>query len=235
VLCASESAPEISALTPAQVLIWPVDALRELAAREPSLEQGAGHVIAQALEEARHERLERFERSISGQLARLLARFADEGGRFEGTLPVTQTDLASLLGVRRETVCTHLGKLEAQGLLERHGKRWCFDAARLSNFGKARGEELRLSARCPCWNFPVRNRSDDRTIHRHDHCRNDLDPCRRDHHARTCCCGRRGHCRSVGRLDPSRGCRLDSCRYCCAVSWRTPFLDVPQGESCARN
>jgi CRP/FNR family transcriptional regulator, cyclic AMP receptor protein len=130
-LCETESAPEISALTPAQAVTWEVQALRDLAANEPSLEQGAGRVLADALEETRRERLENLELNVSQRLVRLLERLCDGG--LDSRLPVTQSDLAALLGVRRETVCTHMTRLEAQGVLRRQGRAWWFEPRGLAH------------------------------------------------------------------------------------------------------
>ncbi len=70
--------------------------------------------------------------AVDRRLARLLAEIADRG---RGTdLPLTQESLGSLLGVRRETVCHAIGRLQsAHAIAHERAHVRIVDAARLRN------------------------------------------------------------------------------------------------------
>jgi CRP/FNR family transcriptional regulator len=65
---------------------------------------------------------------LEGRLAKRLLELAEEYGRpsdgaIEIALPVTQDDLAAMIGVARASVNRVIGAYEDRGLLERRGRR----------------------------------------------------------------------------------------------------------------
>lgn len=81
-------------------------------------------------------------RSVLARLARVLLRLADEFPRKQscGTcidVPLTQRDIANLIGARREVVNTHLSRLKREGIVAIHKEHFCIhDHDALSNLAE---------------------------------------------------------------------------------------------------
>ena len=95
---------------------------------------GACSRVVKLIGERSVEVLARFQdlafRSVPARLARVLLRLADEFPKKQscGTcidVPLTQRDIASLIGARREVVNTHLSRLKHEGIVAIHKEYFC--------------------------------------------------------------------------------------------------------------
>jgi CRP/FNR family cyclic AMP-dependent transcriptional regulator len=95
---------------------------------------GACSRVVKLIGERSVEVLARFQdlafRSVLARLARVLLRLADEFPRKQscGTcidVPLTQRDIANLIGARREVVNTHLNRLKREGIIAIHKECVC--------------------------------------------------------------------------------------------------------------
>jgi len=112
------------AMEESRVLFFPKEAFVDLVRRNPSLALNMLGVLS--------KRLRRFTaliddlslKEVPGRLAAyLLYLTTQEKGSGEIELPITKTQLASLLGTIPETLSRILGKMTAQGLIKTDGRR----------------------------------------------------------------------------------------------------------------
>lgn len=105
---------------PARVLVWYRAQLRELAERYPRFHQNLGQVMALYMQETLERLSDVSTSQLSGRLARILIRFADEASRPQGDGielldPLTRQDLADAVGSTIYSVSRVLAEWERQG------------------------------------------------------------------------------------------------------------------------
>jgi CRP-like cAMP-binding protein len=111
------------ALEPTEVLALPRDQFRALIATEPAIRDALLASLAGELRRLTTHVAELHFLDLTGRLAARLARLAEEHGeRLENgeirlDAPLTQSDLAAMIGATRQSVNKLLGEFEAGGLL----------------------------------------------------------------------------------------------------------------------
>lgn len=110
------------ALEPTETLVLPRDRFRELIAAEPAIRDALFAALARELRRLTIHVEELHFLDIAGRLAAVLARLAGEQGiRVDGAIrlaaPLTQTDLASMVGCTRQSVNKLLGLFVDDGLI----------------------------------------------------------------------------------------------------------------------
>lgn len=138
-LARAQMAPEVVAMTPGELLIWPFELVQGLIAKEVEIARAFLFMLAAQVEEENNLQFLHHSTRVLPRLARLLYLYGLEEGRPVGSdlhvnLPFTQTDLALLLGVRRETVSLSLGELELEGVIERCGRELRIKAKPMSQY-----------------------------------------------------------------------------------------------------
>ena len=108
-------------MSPVKVHAFPVADFRRACQRDPELAAWLARMLAHRLGEM-ERRMEllsfyRVEQRLLLSLAELAEHCGPEAGQRDYALPLTQTDLASLIGATRETVSTTLNSLERRGVL----------------------------------------------------------------------------------------------------------------------
>jgi CRP/FNR family cyclic AMP-dependent transcriptional regulator len=112
-----------AALEPTETLVLPRDRFRELIATEPAIRDALLHALAKELRRLTLHVEELHFLDIAGRLAARLARLSDEQGRPQpdGSIrldaPITQSDLASMVGCTRQSVNKLLGLFVDDGLI----------------------------------------------------------------------------------------------------------------------
>jgi len=111
------------ALEPTEVLTLPRDQFRALVAGEPAIRDALLTAVTAELRRLTSHVAELHFLDLTGRLAARLARLAEETGERlpDGSIrmeaPLTQTDLASMIGATRQSVNKLLGEFEGRGLL----------------------------------------------------------------------------------------------------------------------
>lgn len=111
------------ALEPAETLVLPRDRFRELIGNEPALRDGLLAGLAAELRRLTLHVGELHFLDLTGRLAARFVRLAEEQGqaRPDGTIvldaPLTQSDLASMIGATRQSVNKLLGTFVDDGLV----------------------------------------------------------------------------------------------------------------------
>ena len=112
-----------AALEPTETLVLPRDRFRDLVASEPAIRDALLAALARELRRLTVHVEELHFLDIAGRLAARLARLCEEQGKKlpNGTIrldgPLTQTDLASMVGCTRQSVNKLLGQFVEDGLL----------------------------------------------------------------------------------------------------------------------
>ena len=112
-----------AALEPTETLVLPRDRFRELIATEPAIRDALLHALAKELRRLTLHVEELHFLDIAGRLAARLARLSDEQGHVQpdGSIrldaPITQSDLASMVGCTRQSVNKLLGLFVDDGLI----------------------------------------------------------------------------------------------------------------------
>jgi CRP-like cAMP-binding protein len=112
-----------AALEPTETLVLPRDRFRDLVATEPAIRDALLAALARELRRLTLHVEELHFLDIAGRLAARLARLADEQGsrQADGTIkldaPITQSDLAAMVGCTRQSVNKLLGLFVADGLI----------------------------------------------------------------------------------------------------------------------
>jgi CRP/FNR family transcriptional regulator, cyclic AMP receptor protein len=112
-----------TALEPSETLILPRDQFRELLATEPAIRDALLAALAGELRRLTNHVEELHFLDITGRLASRLARLANESGKklSDGTIrlgsPLTQGDLAAMIGCTRQSVNKLLGMFTDDGLI----------------------------------------------------------------------------------------------------------------------
>lgn len=112
-----------AALEPTETLVLPRDRFRDLVASEPAIRDALLAALARELRRLTVHVEELHFLDIAGRLAARLARLCEEQGKKlpNGTIrldgPLTQTDLASMVGCTRQSVNKLLGQFVEHGLL----------------------------------------------------------------------------------------------------------------------
>lgn len=138
-LARAQMAPEVVAMTPGELLIWPFELVQRLVSQELEITRTFLFLLAAQVEEENNLQFLHHSTRVLPRLARLLYLYALEEGHPVGSdlhvnIPFTQTDLALLLGVRRETVSLSLGELELEGVIERCGRELRIKAKPMSQY-----------------------------------------------------------------------------------------------------
>jgi CRP/FNR family transcriptional regulator, cyclic AMP receptor protein len=113
-----------AALEPTETLVLPRDRFRDLVATEPAIRDALLAALARELRRLTLHVEELHFLDIAGRLAARLARLADEQGsrQADGTIrldaPITQSDLAAMVGCTRQSVNKLLGLFVADGLIQ---------------------------------------------------------------------------------------------------------------------
>jgi CRP/FNR family transcriptional regulator, cyclic AMP receptor protein len=133
----------VRALMPVQALLISADRFNRFLEAHP----GATRVYRRVMAERQHELDQnlrtRVESSGAQRLARLLLELAERCGQVTGNgvtlaVPLSQTDLASLVGVSRATVTRALhGWRERKLVTTQHGRMTIVDSATLRRIGRA--------------------------------------------------------------------------------------------------
>jgi len=111
------------ALEPTETLVLPRDRFRELIAAEPAIRDALFAALARELRRLTVHVEELHFLDIAGRLAAVLARLAREqgvrpdGGQVRLTAPLTQSDLAAMVGCTRQSVNKLLGLFVDDGLI----------------------------------------------------------------------------------------------------------------------
>lgn len=111
------------ALEPTETLMLPREQFRALVASEPAIRDALLASLATELRRLTTHVAELHFLDITGRLAAHLARLAEEHGerRSDGSIrldaPLTQSDLAAMIGATRQSVNKLLGEFEAGGLI----------------------------------------------------------------------------------------------------------------------
>jgi CRP-like cAMP-binding protein len=111
------------ALEPTETLALPRDQFRALVASEPAIRDALLASVASELRRLTTHVAELHFLDLTGRLAARLARLAEEHGesRSDGSVlldaPLTQSDLAAMIGATRQSVNKLLGEFEASGLI----------------------------------------------------------------------------------------------------------------------
>lgn len=111
------------ALEVTEVLTLPRDQFRALANTEPAIRDALLESMARELRRLTTHVAELHFLDLTGRLAARLARLAEENGerRPDGSIrldaPLTQSDLAAMIGATRQSVNKLLGEFEKEGLL----------------------------------------------------------------------------------------------------------------------
>lgn len=129
-------APEVVAITPAQVRVWSFELFEEMVHQELELTRGVLNLLVEQIEGESNLRLLNQSARVPTRLARMLCMYAQEEGKSTPSglffrMPFTQYDLALMLGVRRETVNVSLMELEESGLIRRSGREVWLDEGRV--------------------------------------------------------------------------------------------------------
>jgi len=112
-----------AALEPTETLVLPRDRFRELIATEPLIRDALLAALARELRRLTLHVEELHFLDIAGRLAARLARLSDEQGRRQpdGSIrldaPITQSDLAAMVGCTRQSVNKLLGLFVDDGLI----------------------------------------------------------------------------------------------------------------------
>lgn len=111
------------ALEPTETLTLPRDQFRSLVAGEPAIRDALLASVATELRRLTTHVAELHFLDLTGRLAARLARLAEEHGerRPDGSIlldaPLTQSDLAAMIGATRQSVNKLLGEFESSGLI----------------------------------------------------------------------------------------------------------------------
>lgn len=111
------------AIEPSETLVLPRDRFRDLLATEPAIRDALLASLAGELRRLTNHVEELHFLDITGRLASRLARLANEGGKAEpdGSIrlpsPLTQGDLAAMIGCTRQSVNKLLGMFSDDGLI----------------------------------------------------------------------------------------------------------------------
>ena len=111
------------AIEPSETLVLPRDRFRELLATEPAIRDALLAALAGELRRLTNHVEELHFLDITGRLASRLARLANEGGspQPDGSIrlpsPLTQGDLAAMIGCTRQSVNKLLGMFTDDGLI----------------------------------------------------------------------------------------------------------------------
>ncbi len=111
------------ALEPTEVMALPRDQFRALLADEPAMRDALLSSLAGELRRLTKHVAELHFLDLTGRLAARLTRLAEEHGQSlpDGSVrldaPLTQSDLAAMIGATRQSVNKLLGEFEANGLL----------------------------------------------------------------------------------------------------------------------
>jgi CRP/FNR family transcriptional regulator, cyclic AMP receptor protein len=111
------------ALEPTEALTLPREQFRALVAGEPAIRDALLAAVAGELRRLTTHVAELHFLDLTGRLAARLARLADEHGERQPNgeirldAPLTQSDLAAMIGATRQSVNKLLGEFEADGLL----------------------------------------------------------------------------------------------------------------------
>jgi CRP-like cAMP-binding protein len=111
------------ALEATDVLTLPRDQFRALANAEPAIRDALLEAMARELRRLTRHVAELHFLDLTGRLAARLARLAEEHGELlpDGSVrldaPLTQSDLAAMIGATRQSVNKLLGEFEEEGLL----------------------------------------------------------------------------------------------------------------------
>jgi CRP-like cAMP-binding protein len=111
------------ALEATEVLALPRDQFRSLVAAEPAIRDALLTALAGELRRLTTHVAELHFLDLTGRLAARLARLAEEhgekqpNGEIKLDAPLTQSDLAAMIGATRQSVNKLLGEFEADGLL----------------------------------------------------------------------------------------------------------------------
>lgn len=138
------AAPEVVAIAPGEITVWPFELVQDLVERELELTRCFLHLLADQIEEESNLRYLNQSTRVPARLARVLYLYALEEGQptkkgLYIRMPFTQYDLALLLGVRRETVSLSLTELECEGVIQRTGKDVVVDTERMPRFLASEG------------------------------------------------------------------------------------------------
>ena len=112
------------ALEPTEALTLPREQLRDLVASEPAIRDALLAALSGELRRLTTHVAELHFLDLTGRLAARLARLAEEHGErlADGAVrldaPLTQSDLAAMIGATRQSVNKLLGEFEAEGLLK---------------------------------------------------------------------------------------------------------------------
>ncbi|RYM36351.1 Crp/Fnr family transcriptional regulator, partial [Meiothermus sp. PNK-Is4] len=139
-----DAAPEVVAIAPGEITVWPFELVQSLIERELELTRCFLHLLADQIEEESNLRFLNQSTRVPARLARIIYLYALEEGQPSGKglyirMPFTQYDLALLLGVRRETVSLSLAELEGEGVIQRTGKDVVVDVERMPRFLESEG------------------------------------------------------------------------------------------------
>lgn len=139
-----DTAPEVVAIAPGEITVWPFELVQDLVERELELTRCFLHLLADQIEEESNLRFLNQSTRVPARLARILYLYALEEGQPTGKglyirMPFTQYDLALLLGVRRETVSLSLTELECEGVIQRTGKDVVVDVEAMPRFLESEG------------------------------------------------------------------------------------------------
>jgi CRP/FNR family cyclic AMP-dependent transcriptional regulator len=112
------------ALEPTEVLALPRDQFRALVAAEPAIRDALFSALARELRRLTTHVTELHFLDLAGRLAASLARLAEDhgerlpNGAVRLDAPLTQSDLAAMIGATRQSVNKLLGEFEAAGLIK---------------------------------------------------------------------------------------------------------------------
>jgi CRP-like cAMP-binding protein len=112
------------ALEPTEALTLPREQFRDLVASEPAIRDALLAALSGELRRLTTHVAELHFLDLTGRLAARLARLAEEHGErlADGAVrldaPLTQSDLAAMIGATRQSVNKLLGEFEAEGLLK---------------------------------------------------------------------------------------------------------------------
>lgn len=129
-------APEVVAITPAQVRMWSFERVQQMVAEDLELTQSILGLLVDQIETENNLRLLHQSTKVPTRLVRMLYLYAREEGKPSASgiflrMPFTQYDLALILGVRRETINVSLMELEEAGLIRRAGREVWLDEPRV--------------------------------------------------------------------------------------------------------
>ena len=112
----------VEAVEPSRALMVPRSLWDELVAREPAIKDGLIRSMAAVLRRITDQASDFVFLDLAGRVAKLLIREYEAGGDTRLDLPLSQSDIAQMVGASRQSVNQILGHLVSRGYVEMQGR-----------------------------------------------------------------------------------------------------------------